>query len=641
MTDPLFIDLECYSRAPLEKTGAYRYAADDSFELLLFSYAWGRQSVQTIDLASGEEIPENIIRALHDPGVTKWAFNAAFERICLSNYLGAWLDPEGWQCHMVWAATLGLPLSLDGVAKALKLDRQKLTTGKALIRLFCRPDAHTGKRHYPGEQPEKWQQFVTYNQRDVEAEQDLHARLSKLPPREELWADYWLDQRINDRGVQVDTGLARAAITLDEQLKTRLTRQAKAITGLENPNSVQQLLTWLQDQGAPLASLTKAAVAEAIPATTGQVRQALEIRQQLAKSSTKKYQAMLHAASPRDHRARGLMQFHGAPRTGRWAGRLIQVQNLPRNTMPTLHAARTLTKNQDLPTLQALYDTIPDVLSQLIRTAFTPAEGHRFIVADYSAIEARVIAWLAGERWVLDAFRNGHDIYCETASQMFGVPVEKHGANSELRQKGKIATLACGYGGGPGALKAMGATRMGLDETELRPIVDAWRGANPNIVNFWHALEKTTRRVIKTRHATRLGRLTIDYQQGALIITLPSGRALTYLGATIKPGKRGHPAIHHWGVNTARQWAMQETYGGKLAENVVQATARDLLAHAMRTLETAGYRIVMHIHDEVVIEASPGQTLTEAIQLMTDAPSWAEGLPLAADGYECDYYKKD
>lgn len=651
MPEPLFIDLESYSTPLIGQCGSYRYAADPSFEILLFSYAWGQAPVTTIDLARGQLIPSQLLAALDDPKIEKWAFNANFERTCLSAHLGKYLAPAGWKCHMVWAATLGLPLSLDQLCKALKLERAKLDTGKQCIKYFCTPNITAGRdlfntsgqaRRRPGDNPDLWESFKTYNARDVEAEQELHVRLQAFPPPPGLWEEYWLDQAINDRGIRVDVQLAKQAVDLNQQATAQLLSEAKDLTGLANPKSVQQLRGWLEQQGLSLPSLSKQVVADAIKTAPYPARRVLKIRQQISKSSTKKYEAMLQAADRADQRARGLVQFCGAARTGRWAGRLIQVQNLPRNSMGALDAARRLVKGGDLETLNTIYDSLPGVLSQLIRTAFVPREGYRFIVADFSAIEARVLAWLAGETSTLEAFRAGKDLYCETAARMFGIPVEKHGVNAHLRQKEKIATLACGYQGGVGALKAMGATRMGLGENELGPIVKAWRTANPRIVRLWRDLEKAAAETITTGKATTVGKLRLFMLRGALQIRLPSGRCLTYLGAQVCDNQWGRPQVTHMGMNAARQWASCETYGGKLTENVVQAAARDLLAVAMRNLEDAGYQVVMHVHDEVIIEHPKTQgTVDQVVNAMTAAPDWAEGLPLDADGYECAYYRKD
>ena len=548
---------------------------------------------------------------------------------------------------MVWAAYLGLPMSLDAVGTALDLDVKKDSAGKKLIKQFCTPATPSvlnggGTRNLPASDPTGWAQFVDYNRRDVEVELAIHDRLSPFPMPEAEWDAYALDQTINDTGILLDRTLADAAVALDGQHSTATLVRARELTGLENPNSPIQLKDWLTTNGCKMSSLAKAEVAAALETATGVVREVLELRGDLAKSSVKKYQAM-HNVAGSDGRARGLIQFYGAGRTGRFAGRLVQVQNLPRNYLPDLDAARTLTRQGNLDALELLYDSVPDTLSQLIRTAFIPSEGCRLIVADYSAIEARVIAWLARETSTLRAFRDGKDLYCETASRMFGVPVEKHGVNAELRQKGKIATLACGYNGSVGALKAMGALRMGLAEHELKPTVDAWRAANPNIVQLWADVEQAALDAITTRSTLRLRNLCFSVESGILFITLPSGRRLAYVQPRLGENRWGGTSITYSGVTTGRKWGRLETYGGKLVENIVQAVARDLLVHAMQLVAEAGHRIVMHVHDEIVIDEPQDSvfTVADACALMATLPAWADGLPLNADGYECDYYQKD
>ncbi|OKL48817.1 hypothetical protein BSR29_02880 [Boudabousia liubingyangii] len=644
----LTLDIETFSEVNLGKAGMYRYAHDPSFELLLLSYSWDAGPVHTIDVASGEPIPADVLAALDDPDITKWAFNAAFERTCLSAYLGRQLKPHGWRCHMVWSAALGLPLSLDGVSKALKLNAGKLATGKDLIRFFSVPAKpsllNNGlTRNLPGHAPDKWEQFKTYNARDVEAELELHAKLSPFPLLEQVWREYWDDQNINDRGIHLDLDLASAAIELDKQVREKNLARSSELTGLDNPNSPLQLKDWASKRGITMGSMGKQEVQDTLEATTDPVvKEVLALRLELSKSSVRKYEAMKVSANANDHRARGLMQFHGAARTGRWAGRLIQVQNLPRNYLPDLNAARTLVKDRNLTALEMLYDSVPDVLSQLIRTAFTPKDGCEFIVADYSAIEARVIAWLAGENWRLDLFKRGGDIYCQSASQMFGVPVEKHGVNAHLRQKGKIAELACGYGGSVGALENMGALRMGLSEDELPGLVNAWREANPAIVNFWWAIDAAAQRCLTTGRSASTHGITFTRQAGILFCCLPSGRRLAYPGASITTGKFGRDVITYQGQNTAKRWDWIETYGPKLVENIVQATARDLLAYAIHTVEAKGWPVVMHVHDEIIIEIPTGTVTVEQVAAaMCEAPDWATGLPLDADGYRCDYYMKD
>ncbi|MGQ4533403.1 DNA polymerase [Dermabacteraceae bacterium P13138] len=644
----LTLDIETFSEVNLGKAGMYRYAHDPSFELLLLSYSWDTGPVHTIDIASGESIPADVLAALDDPDLTKWAFNAAFERTCLSAYLGRQLQPHRWRCHMVWAAALGLPLSVDGVSKVLKLNAGKLSTGKDLIRFFSVPAKpsllNNGlTRNLSGHAPDKWEQFKSYNARDVEAELELHAKLSPFPLPERVWQEYWDDQTINDRGIHLDLDLASAAIELDKQVRDKNLARSSELTGLDNPNSPLQLKDWASKRGITMGSMGKQEVQDTLEATTDPiVKEVLALRLELSKSSVRKYKAMTTSANPTDQRARGLMQFHGAARTGRWAGRLIQVQNLPRNYLPDLDAARALVKDRNLTALEMLYDSVPDVLSQLIRTAFIPRDGDEFIVADYSAIEARVIAWLAGEDWRLGLFKRGGDIYCQSASQMFGVPVEKHGVNAHLRQKGKIAELACGYGGSVGALENMGALRMGLSEDELPGLVSAWREANPSIVEFWWAIDQAARQALTAGRPSSTHGITFTRQAGILFCRLPSGRRLAYPGAAITTGRFGRDVITYQGQNTAKRWDWIETYGPKLVENIVQATARDLLAHAIHTVEAKGWPVVMHVHDELIIEV-PIRTVTvdEIANAMCQASAWAAGLPLDADGYRCSYYRKD
>lgn len=646
----LSLDLETFSPTNLATAGVYRYAEDEAFRILLFGYSIDGAPAKVIDLARGEPIPTMILQALTDPGIIKSAFNAAFERVCLSAFLRrhdpdllaeGFLDPRGWRCTMVWAASLGLPMSLDSAAKALRLPIEKDPAGQKLIRRFSVP-GKDGGRVLPSDDPVGWQQYISYNRRDVDVEVQLASRLARNPMPEAEWETYWLDQRINDTGVRIDTTLASHAVEVDTRHRETCLARAQQLTGLENPNSPIQLKDWLAEHDCALESLTKAEVEAALETASGDVAEVLRLRQDLSKSSVKKYQAMLAVAGS-DGRARGLIQYMGAGRTGRFAGRLIQVQNLPRNHMPDLATARSLLKAGDSEALELLYHPLPDTLSQLIRTAFIPSVGHRFIVADFSAIEARVLAWLAGEEGTLQAFREGKDLYCQTASRMFGVPVEKHGANAELRQKGKIAVLACGYGGSVGALKAMGALRMGLDEAELKPLVDAWRDANPMVVQFWRDIEQAAITTIETRTPTQVGRINLSYRCGCLFIALPSGRELCYPRPRLGENRFGMTSIVFDGVDgTTRKWGPIETYGGKLTENLVQATARDLLTHAMHHVDAAGHRIVMHIHDEIVVdEPADGASVKDIVCLMTRLPAWAGGLPLDADGYECVYYMKD
>lgn len=646
----LSLDLETYSPTNLATAGVYKYTEDPDFQILLFGYSIDGAPAQVIDLARGEPIPTVILQALTDPGIIKSAFNAAFERVCLSAYLRRYhpdllaegfLNPRGWRCTMVWAASLGLPMSLDGAAKALRLPIEKDPTGQKLIRRFSIP-GKDGSRVLPSDDLVGWRQYISYNRRDVDVEVQLASRLSRNPMPEAEWETYWLDQRINDTGVRIDTTLAAHAVEVDTQHRDTCLARAQQLTGLENPNSPIQLKDWLDEHDCALESLTKAEVEAALETAAGEVAEVLRLRQDLSRSSVKKYQAMLAVAGS-DGRARGLIQYMGAGRTGRFAGRLIQVQNLPRNYLPDLASARSLLKAGNSDALELLYSPLPDTLSQLIRTAFIPSQGHRFIVADFSAIEARLLAWLAGEEGTLQAFCEGKDLYCQTASRMFGVPVEKHGANSELRQKGKIAVLACGYGGSVGALKAMGALRMGLDEAELKPLVDAWRDANPAVVQFWRDIEQAAITTTETRTPTQVGRIRLSYRSGCLFITLPSGRELCYPRPRLGENRFGMTSILFDGVDgTTRKWSPIETYGGKLTENLVQATARDLLTHAMHHVDAAGHRIVMHIHDEIVVdEPTNGASVEDIVALMTRLPTWANGLPLDADGYECDFYMKD
>ncbi|MCI1963268.1 MAG: DNA polymerase [Ancrocorticia sp.] len=646
----LSLDLETFSPTNLATAGVYTYAEDEAFRILLFGYSIDGAPAEVIDLARGEPIPAELLQVLTDPAVTKSAFNAAFERVCLSAYLRrhhpdllakGFLDPRGWRCTMVWAASLGLPINLDGAAKALRLPFEKDPVGQKLIRRFSIP-GKDGSRVLPSNDPLGWQQYISYNRRDVDVEVQLASRLARTPMLDAEWETYWLDQRINDTGVRIDTQLAAHAVEVDTHHRDTCLARAQQLTGLENPNSPIQLKDWLTVHGCELESLTKAEVEAALETASGDVAEVLRLRQDLSRSSVKKYQAMLTVAGE-DSRARGLIQYMGAGRTGRFAGRLIQVQNLPRNHMPDLASARSLLAAGDSEALEMLYAPLPDTLSQLIRTAFIPSEGHRFIVADFSAIEARVLAWLAGENGTLQAFREGKDLYCQTASRMFGVPVEKHGANAELRQKGKIAVLACGYGGSVGALKAMGALRMGLNEAELRPLVDAWREANPAVVQFWHDIEQAAITTTETRTPTQVGRIRLSYRSGCLFITLPSGRELCYPRPRLGENRFGMTSILFDGVDgTTRKWGPIETYGGKLTENLVQAAARDLLTHAMHHVDAAGHRIVMHIHDEIVVdEPTAGASVKDIVTLMTRLPTWANGLPLDADGYECAFYMKD
>ncbi len=766
----LSIDIESFSSVDLTKSGVYRYAESDDFEILLFGYSADGGPVHVVDLASGEQLPADIVAALTDPSVTKWAYNAQFERVCLTRFLGLptgeYLDPSSWRCTMVWAATLGLPLSLEGVGAVLGLKKQKLKEGKDLIRFFCQPCAPTNSngqrlRNLPEHAPEKWALFKAYNRRDVETELAIQARLAKFPVPDSLWEEYVLDQQINDRGIALDMTLVRQAIRCDEQFKQAHLDIAREVTGLENPNSPTQLKAWLAEQGVEADSLSKAAVLTLLEKAEGSVELALSLRQDLAKSSVKKYAAMENVVC-RDGRARGLLQFYGANRSGRYAGRLIQVQNLPVNRLPDLEVARQLIYEGQFETAEMLYESVPIVLSELIRTAFIPRPGHRFFVADFSAIEARVIAWMAGEQWRLDVFKNGGDIYCASASQMFHVSVEKHGVNGHLRQKGKIAELACiaegslvltdsglvpiervesgmrlwdgdawvahdgvvyngikkvieyqglratpdhlvwiegrsqpvpfgsaasngarlvrfgetgermmplqgltkiydirnagprhrftvsgrlvhncGYGGGVGALKAMGAVEMGVPESELPDLIQQWRTANPNIVKLWRAVDTAVKTCVKQHTATVTHGIQFVYRSGILFITLPSGRKLAYVKPRIGENRFGGESVTYEGVTSMKKWDRIESFAGKFVENIVQATARDLLAKAMLRLDAAGYRIVMHVHDEVVVEAPVGSSLENICTIMGQVPAWADGMLMRADGFVCDFYKKE
>ena len=643
----LSIDIETYSDVPLQKTGVYRYCESPNFEILLFAYSVDNAPVEVVDLACGEKIPEEVLAALEDEAVIKWAFNASFERICLSRFLGyptgEYLDPESWRCSMIWSATMGLPLSLEGVGAVLGLEKQKLTEGKDLIKYFCQPCAPTKTngqrtRNRPFHAPDKWAAFKRYNVRDVETEMGIQQKLRKFPVPDSVWEEYHIDQEINDRGVRLDMELVHQAIEMDTRSREELTEAMKHLTALENPNSVQQMKQWLSDKGLETESLDKKAVAELLKTAPPELCDVLTLRQQLAKSSVRKYQAMEKTVCD-DGRARGMFQFYGANRTGRFSGRNIQLQNLPQNHLPDLAEARALVRAGDFTGVELLYEDVPDTLSQLIRTAFIPREGTQFLVADFSAIEARVIAWFADERWRQEVFAKGGDIYCASASQMFKVPVEKHGINGHLRQKGKIAELALGYGGSTGALKAMGAIEMGLTEEELPPLVDAWRQANPNIVKFWWDVDRAVMEAVKYKHTTTDYGLTFSCRSGMLFITLPSGRKLAYVKPKVGTNKFGGECITYEGVGGTKKWERLDSYGPKFVENIVQATARDILCYAMRTLRCCS--IVMHIHDELVIEADPKVSLDAVCKQMGRTPPWAKGLLLRADGYATPFYKKD
>ena len=643
----LEIDIECYSSADLTKCGVYRYVEAPDFEILLFGYSADGGKVQVIDLTQGERIPVDILSALTDEAVTKWAFNANFERVCLSRYIGLstgeYLDPCQWRCTMIWSAYLGLPLSLKGVGSALGLEKQKLDEGKELIRYFCTPCAATkgnsGRtRNLPTDAPEQWALFIHYNLRDVETEIEIQEKLRHFPVPEEVWDQYHLDQEINDRGIRVDSQLVINAISMDTRSREDLVHQMQDLTALNNPNSVAQMKHWLADNGLETDTLGKKQVASLLKDAPKPLGDVLSLRQQLAKSSVKKYQAMANAMCA-DGRVRGMFQFYGANRSGRWAGRGVQLQNLPQNHMPDLAQARELVRSGDYKIVNALYDSVPTVLSELIRTAFIPRDGAKFIVSDFSAIEARVIAWLAGEQWRLDVFEKGDDIYCASASQMFHVPVKKHGVNAHLRQKGKISELALGYGGSVGALKAMGALDMGLREDELEPLVDAWRKANPRIVKLWWDVDKAVMTAVRDRTTTKSHGITFTYQSAMLFITLPSGRQLAYVRPRISLNRFGSDCVTYMGIGTMKKWERLESYGPKFVENVVQAISRDILCYAMQTLRCCS--IVAHVHDEVIIEADPNMSLQAVCEQMGRTPPWAKGLVLRADGFECDFYQKD
>lgn len=638
----LSIDIETYSDVDLSKSGVYPYAESDNFEILFFGYSVDGHPPQVIDLANGEQLPDDIIAALTDPNVIKTAYNAMFERICISKHLGlpkgTYLDPTQWHCTMVWAATLGLPMSLAGVGAVLGLDKQKMSEGKDLIKFFCIPDKD-GNRHHPKVHPGKWELFKSYNCRDVEVEIAIQQRLAKYPVPNFVWNEYHLDQQINDRGIGVDMELVRHAITINEDIKNEITAEIQALTMLDNPNSVQQMKEWLAENGMETESLGKQAVKELLETAPPELAKVLSLRQQLAKSSVKKYDAMLSSHCI-DDRIRGMFQFYGANRSGRFSGRLVQLQNLYRNSMPHLDTARDLIKADDIETLDLLFGDIPDVLSQLIRTALVPkAPYKRFIVADFTSIEGVVLSWLAGEQWRLDVFKNGGDIYCISASKIFGVPVVKHGINGHLRQKGKIAELACGYGGSVGAMKAMGAQEMGLSDDEIQQIVTDWRDASPNIVKLWWDVDRAVKKCIKEKTEANVKGLHIFCESGFLFIELPSGRRLAYVKPKIGENKFGGESVTYMGVGEQKKWERIESYGSKFVENIIQGIARDILLHAMMNLRD--YRIVAHVHDEVIIEATDDITVDEIVQKMCITPRWARGLTLRADGYECEFYMKD
>ena len=657
----LSIDVETFSGVDLKKCGVYKYAESPNFEILLFGVSVDGGEVTVYDLASGDTVPEEIIRALSDDSVIKWAYNASFERVCLSVWLRRnypqyfssysiegdtvrhYFDPASWRCSLVWGAYMGLPLSLEGIGKVLKLENQKMAEGKALIRYFCVPckptKANGGRtRNLPEHDPVKWSTFIAYNKRDVETEMAIQQKLSKFPVPDFLWEEYHLDQEINDRGIQLDMVLVEQAIAIDERSREELSAKMRQLTALENPNSVQQMKEWLTKHGLEVDSLDKKAVKELLKTAPPELAEVLELRRQLAKSSVKKYQAMQNAVCA-DGRARGMFQFYGANRSGRWAGRLIQLQNLPQNHMVHLEDARSLVRSGDYAMLSTLYDSVPEVLSELIRTAFVPREGYKFIVSDFSAIEARVLSFLADEPWRLKVFAENGDIYCASASAMFHVPVEKHGQNAHLRQKGKIAELALGYGGSVGALKSMGALEMGLTEEELQPLVDAWRTSNPNIVQFWWDVDNAVKTTVRQRLDTETHGIRFRYRSGMLFIILPSGRQLCYVKPKMGINKFGGDSVTYEGVGSTKKWERIESYGPKFVENIVQAVSRDILMYAIRTLSHCF--IVGHVHDELIIECSMDVSLDAVCEQMGRTPPWIEGLNLRADGYETMFYKKD
>lgn len=656
--ETLSIDLETRSAADIGKTGVYRYAEDPEFDILLFGVSINGGPVTVYDLASGDVVPQEIIEALRDETVIKYAYNASFERICLSywmwkkdiehdNYLfdpfDEWslLNPKSWRCDMVWAAYNGLPLSLAQVGAVLGLEQQKMSEGKALIRYFCTPYAtidYIPRFHSPSDAPEKWELFKAYNKRDVEVEMAIQERLRKYPVPDFVWDEYHLDQEINDRGIKIDWCLVKGAMEVDQTCQEQLMTKMRSLTGLENPNSVSQLKSYLTENGLQMESLGKKQVQAMIPEVPEDLQEVLELRLQAAKSSIRKYEAMRNVMCE-DCRCRGMFQFYGANRSGRWAGRLIQLQNLPQNHMEDLDKARELVCNQDYETLDLLYPSIPDVLSELIRTAFVPAWGKKFIVADFSAIEARVLAHLAGEAWRAEVFKKGGDIYCASASQMFGVPVEKHGVNGHLRQKGKIAELALGYGGSVGALKAMGALEMGVPEEELQPLVSMWREANPNITAYWWKIDAAAKQVIKDHVPVEVGLVRFEYRSGMMFVQLPSGRKLAYVKPRICENQYGGEGICYYGLTAQKKFERIESYGPKLVENITQAISRDILAYAMKTLRKE--RIVGHVHDEIIIEAEEDASVQDICEQMGRTPAWIPGLVLRADGYECEYYRKD
>ncbi len=656
----LSLDLETKSSVDIGKAGAYKYAESPDFEILLFGVSVNHGPITVYDLACGDTVPEEIIAALSDDRVTKWAYNASFERVCLSVWLRRnypdhfrsysipgdpvqnYLDPTSWKCTLVWAAYNGLPLGLEKVGAVLGFEEQKLKEGKDLIKYFCcpcKPTKSNGGRTWnlPHHAPDKWALFKKYNERDVQVEMQIQERLKNYPVPDFVWDEYHLDQQINDRGIMIDQDMVREALRIDELSKTGLTARMQKKTGLDNPNSVIQMKDYLAENGMEVESLGKKDVAAMIKTAPEDLAEVLSLRLQLAKSSVRKYQAMQNAVCA-DGRCHGMFQFYGANRSGRWAGRLIQLQNLPQNHMDDLEQARALVKAGDYEMLDMLYDSVPGVLSELIRTAFIPRPGYKFVVSDFSAIEARVLSHLAGETWRAEVFHKGRDIYCESASRMFGVPVEKHGQNSHLRQKGKIAELALGYGGSVGALKAMGALDMGLTEDELQPLVDMWRSSNPHITEYWWAVDTAVKDAIKQRTQTQVGGITFSMKNGMLFITLPSGRRLAYVKPRIGENRFGGESVTYMGIDAQKKWSRIESYGPKFVENIVQAVSRDILSYAMRTLSYC--QIVGHVHDELIIECSQDVSLDAICEQMGRTPPWIPGIELRADGYECGFYQK-
>lgn len=646
----LSCDIETFSDVDLIRCGVYKYADSPNFEMLLFAYAVDDGDVHIIDIAGGEELPEEIIQVIKSDTVVKTAYNAQFERVCLSRYLklpeGEYLNPQSWYCTAVQAAELALPLSLADVGSVLGLERQKMTEGKELIKYFCvpcKPTKSNGNRtrNRPCHDINKWETFKKYCMRDVDVERQIADKLKMYPISDEEHRLYVLDQIINDRGVLVDCELAKQAVKLNSIQSAVAVEQAYMITGLENPNSVTQLKQWLKENGVEIESLSKKAVKSLADETDGDVSKMLKLRLLMAKTSVKKYEAVIRSVCS-DNRVHGMMRFCGANRTGRWSGNILQPQNLPQNHLPDLTLARDIVKDGDFEMLDMMFGNVPNVLSELIRTVLIPKPNHRFIVADFSAIEARVLAWIAGEQWRIDTFKNGGDIYCASASKMFKVPVEKNGVNGELRQKGKISELACGYGGSVGALKNMGAVEMGVQENELQGLINDWRNANPHIVRFWYEVGNAAMKAIKEKTTVPLGKLVFAYERGILFIRLPSGRRLSYIKPRIGTNRFGGDSITYMGINSAKKWDRLETFGGKLTENIVQGTARDLLANALINAANAGYDTVFHVHDEIICEVPNGYgSVDELCMLMCIKPEWADGLPLNADGFECEYYKKE